>query len=49
VHLTIVDGVVPEYLAAARKNYDAPPTRPPRPRSPHQAGPFSSPDRIQSR
>jgi hypothetical protein len=22
-HLTIVDGVVPEYLAAARKNYDA--------------------------
>jgi hypothetical protein len=23
VHLTIVDGVVPEYLAAARKNFDA--------------------------
>ncbi|MFC7331111.1 hypothetical protein ACFQRF_25565, partial [Marinactinospora rubrisoli] len=22
-HLTIVDGVVPEYLAAARKNFDA--------------------------
>nr|WBO75770.1 pyridoxamine 5'-phosphate oxidase family protein [Streptomyces sp. SBE_14.2] len=23
VHLTVVDGVVPEYLAAARKNFDA--------------------------